>query len=149
MSLQTRPTNGRFWEPSTVAQYSEQWPVLEALDAIRVGPETTLALVDALCTLRGLPPVPVRFSGTDQSGQRAKYWGRPDGFTLIRFAPWPRAESVAHELAHHWLWMDILRNMRPGYRRRPAIRHGWDFTWRLDELGVAATGWLREQGADL
>lgn len=147
MSLDTRPTEGVFWEHEPVLKATTQRAALEALDAIRLGPNTATALATFLTAGHGLAPVPMRFTGLDLTGLRAKYTGRI-GFWEIRVADWPRAETVAHEVAHHWVWMDVLRTRTPGRLAVPR-GHGWDFTWRLDELAVDALHWLREQEAEL
>jgi hypothetical protein len=137
-------TDTNFWEYARVLRYSEQEPLLRALDRIRTDEATAADLIGYLTAHHGLPPVEVRFTGRDRTGQRGWYHGEYLAPHII-LTPRPKTEAVVHEAAHHWVEMDNRRTT-PN-RRTPS--HNWDFTWRLDRLAVTAADWLEGEGIDV
>lgn len=134
-----------------VRRASEDVETLDWLYDVGVSHNQITMLVRHLSREVGIDPPKVRFYErriVSDSGLYRRYDQR------ISVARNTNAETVTHEVAHHYLHQDIERYSEPGFKgqrrrvkdRRHLDPHGWDFTWRLDKLAKIAREYVTEHG---
>jgi hypothetical protein len=121
-------THGYFWEYAYVTRHTRNLELLKDLAAIRLDEDEVRFLVEELCVEHGLSKPKLRFNNRTDRG-----WYSYSGF--IRLNPTPLAETMVHELAHHWVYTKL---------RDVPSDHGWDFTLRLDKLAESASTLIDE-----
>jgi len=119
-----------FWEYEYVKRHTKDLDGLRTLSRIRVDRDRAEWLVWTLCEAVGLRRPRISFTGRSDRGFYE--WG---GRIIVR-PSMISAETLVHELAHHWINTKMLGV--------PSSSHGADFVLRLDKLAGRALSILDE-----
>lgn len=123
-----------FSEYDAVLKHTEDLERLKRLAGLAVHKSQVPTLVAELSKAVGIATPQVVDIRRVKGGQ-SSYHPRHEGGPTLRLARFPDLHTICHELAHHWHWYSCRVKGRGKYR---APFHGFDFTWRLDELARLA-----------
>ena len=133
--IKLQVANG-FDEYACVLNHTEDAERLRRLAGMAVVKAQVAVLVDQLSQAVGISTPRVVDIRRVKGGQ-STYWRHHEGeVPTIRLRRDPDLHTIVHELAHHW--HHEAREKIPYRLRGKYVTHGWDFTWRQDELARLA-----------